>query len=85
MLFLTNPLLTSVVGLLIVGTHRCYSDQCPDNKFDPNCINLTYLATYDDIVALPKHPEILLIDVRRPDELAGTGTIPTSINIPRRF
>lgn len=66
----------------IRGTHRCYSDQCPDNKFDPNCINLTYLATYDDIVALPKHPEILLIDVRRPDELAGTGTIPTSINIP---
>ncbi|XP_065089201.1 uncharacterized protein LOC135710530 [Ochlerotatus camptorhynchus] len=66
----------------IRGTTRCYSDKCDDNKFDPSCIDLTLLASYDDIVALPKHPEVLLIDVRRPDELAGTGTIPTSINIP---
>lgn len=64
------------------GTTRCYGDKCADNKYDPSCIDLTLLATYDDIVSLPKHPEILLIDVRRPEEIAGTGTIPTSINIP---
>lgn len=64
------------------GTHRCYSEQCPENKYDPNCIDLRHVATYDEIVDLPNHPEVLLIDVRRPDELAGTGTIPTSINIP---
>lgn len=64
------------------GTHRCYGEQCPENKYDPNCIDLRQVATYDEIVDLPNHPEVLLIDVRRPDELAGTGTIPTSINIP---
>lgn len=67
---------------MVRRTSRCYSDKCADNKFDPNCIDLTLVATYDDIIALPKHPEILLIDVRRPSELADTGTIPTSINIP---
>ncbi|EAT42597.1 AAEL005890-PA [Aedes aegypti] len=64
------------------GAHRCYSEQCPENKYDPNCIDFRQVATYDEIVDLPNHPEVLLIDVRRPDELAGTGTIPTSINIP---
>lgn len=73
----------SLTSVLIVGTHRCYSEQCPENKYDPNCIDLRQVATYDEIVDLPNHPEVLLIDVRRPDELAGTGTIPTSINIPR--
>ncbi|XP_067617507.1 uncharacterized protein [Eurosta solidaginis] len=37
---------------------------------------------YNDIKELPKHPEKLLIDVREPQELKDTGTIPTSINIP---
>lgn len=68
--------------LEVRGTHRAYCDQCPENKFDPNTIDLRLVATYDEIVALPKHPEVLLIDVRRPEELAGTGTIPTSINVP---
>ncbi|XP_052862623.1 uncharacterized protein LOC128269254 isoform X3 [Anopheles cruzii] len=40
------------------------------------------IATYEEVLDLPNHPEKLLIDVRNPDELAETGQIPTSINIP---
>lgn len=42
------------------------------------------IATYEEVLDLPNHPEKLLIDVRNPDELADTGKIPTSINIPRK-
>lgn len=64
------------------GVSRYYCTQTTENKYDPHTIDLSLLATYDEIADLPNHPEKLLIDVRRPDELAGTGTIPTSINIP---
>jgi hypothetical protein len=40
------------------------------------------VAYYEEIKDLPNRPEILLIDVREPWELADTGSIPTSINIP---
>ncbi|KFB51755.1 AGAP007534-PD-like protein [Anopheles sinensis] len=40
------------------------------------------IATYEEVLDLPNHPEKLLIDVRGPEELAETGKIPTSINIP---
>ncbi|XP_049298142.1 rhodanese domain-containing protein CG4456-like isoform X2 [Anopheles funestus] len=40
------------------------------------------IATYEEVLDLPNHPEKLLIDVRNPDELSETGKIPTSINIP---
>ncbi|XP_065089247.1 rhodanese domain-containing protein CG4456-like isoform X2 [Ochlerotatus camptorhynchus] len=40
------------------------------------------IATYEEVLDLPNHPEKLLIDVRGADELAATGQIPTSINIP---
>lgn len=39
-------------------------------------------ASYEEIKDLPNHPEKLLVDVREPNELAETGRIPTSINIP---
>lgn len=42
-------------------------------------------ATIDEIEDLPNHPEVLLIDVRDPPEIKSTGSIPTSINIPRKF
>lgn len=42
------------------------------------------IATYEEIKDLPNHPEKLLIDVREPHELQNTGSIPTSINIPRK-
>lgn len=40
------------------------------------------IANYEEIKDLPNHPEVLLIDVRTPEELVQTGKIPTSINIP---
>lgn len=40
------------------------------------------VAYYDEIKDLPNHPEKLLIDVREPVELATTGQIPLSINVP---
>jgi 3-mercaptopyruvate sulfurtransferase SseA len=43
------------------------------------------IATYEEVKELPKHPEKLLIDVREPAEIAETGKIPTSINIPCKF
>lgn len=43
------------------------------------------VATYEEVKDLPNHPEKLLIDVREPAEIAETGSIPTAINIPRKF
>ncbi|KFB52843.1 AGAP007534-PD-like protein [Anopheles sinensis] len=40
------------------------------------------VATYEEVLDLPNHPEKLLIDVRNPNEIADTGKIPTSVNIP---
>lgn len=43
------------------------------------------LFTVEEIENLPNHPEKLLIDVRDPPEIKSTGSIPTSINIPRKY
>lgn len=43
------------------------------------------VVTYEEILDLPNQPEKLLIDVRDPPEIKDTGSIPTSINIPREF
>lgn len=40
------------------------------------------VVAIDEIENLPNRPEVLLIDVRDPQEIKATGTIPTSINIP---
>ncbi|XP_065359566.1 rhodanese domain-containing protein CG4456-like [Calliphora vicina] len=45
-------------------------------------INNIPIVSYEEVKQLKKHPEILLIDVREPNELLETGEIPTSINIP---
>lgn len=47
--------------------------------------NQVVIFTYDEVKELPNHPEKLLIDVRKPSELAETGKIPASINIPSKF
>ncbi|XP_055612168.1 rhodanese domain-containing protein CG4456-like isoform X2 [Uranotaenia lowii] len=44
--------------------------------------NKMSIATYEEVLDLPNHPEKLLIDVRGVDEVKETGAIPTSINIP---
>jgi len=43
------------------------------------------IATYEEVKDLPNHPEKLLIDVREPSEIEETGSIPRSVNIPRKF
>ena len=40
-------------------------------------------VTFDDVKGLKNNQTVLLIDVRQPEELRDTGTIPGSINIPR--
>ncbi|KAH8398821.1 hypothetical protein KR222_007973 [Zaprionus bogoriensis] len=40
------------------------------------------MATYEQVKDVPNQPEIYLIDVRNEDELAATGSIPASLNIP---
>uniref|UniRef100_A0A182LV89 Rhodanese domain-containing protein n=1 Tax=Anopheles culicifacies TaxID=139723 RepID=A0A182LV89_9DIPT len=66
-------------GLLFVAASP---NDCGGNRFAPACIEPQLVATTADIDDLPNHPEKLLIDVREPSELAATGQIPTSINIP---
>ncbi|EAT42734.1 AAEL005759-PA [Aedes aegypti] len=76
-----------VVVVLIVGPYLCFAsnDLCVENKFLPSCISPCLVATYEEIIDLPNHPEKLLIDVRKPEEISCTGSIPTSINIPLAF
>lgn len=42
------------------------------------------IATYDEVRKVSEQPgdQILLIDVREPQELNKTGNLPNSINIP---
>jgi rhodanese-related sulfurtransferase len=57
-----------------------FSTQPPQSADD----DLSKIATYEEVKDLP-NKNILLIDVREPQELIDTGVIPTSINIPRKF
>lgn len=41
--------------------------------------------SYDDITALKRGNEIVLIDVRDPSEIKETGKLPGSVHIPRKF
>ncbi|XP_017840691.1 rhodanese domain-containing protein CG4456 [Drosophila busckii] len=40
------------------------------------------MATYEQVKDVVNHPEIYLIDVRNQSEIAETGSIPASFNIP---
>lgn len=42
------------------------------------------MASYEEVKNVCNRPEVYLIDVRSKDEIAATGTIPCSINIPRK-
>lgn len=39
-------------------------------------------VTYEEIKALPDHPEKRFFDVREANEINETGKIPQSVNIP---
>lgn len=43
------------------------------------------IVKYELIRDLPNHPEILLVDVREVQEIKETASIPTSINVPRKY
>ncbi|EAT40970.1 AAEL007339-PA [Aedes aegypti] len=77
-------LLCSLATFLVAVPLLCLGDEnpCAINPFNKTCIDDSLRATYADIINLPNRPDILLIDVRQPEELACTGSIPTSINIP---
>lgn len=45
-------------------------------------LSQSQIVSYEEVKALPRHPEKILVDVREPEELSATGVIPTSINIP---
>ncbi|XP_053689856.1 rhodanese domain-containing protein CG4456-like [Sabethes cyaneus] len=76
-----NPKKLQVIPAAGTGLRYC-SAKSGKNRFDKACIDASLVATYEEIVALPSHPEKLLIDVRDASEIAATGAIPTSINIP---
>lgn len=67
----TAPMVTTMVNRQTFST-QITADNMP-------------IADFDEIIDLPNHPEKLLIDVREIKEVAGTGSVPTSLNIPRKF
>ncbi|XP_062551552.1 rhodanese domain-containing protein CG4456-like [Armigeres subalbatus] len=76
--------LVSLVVLLVVIAHSCLGEEesCLENKFFKGCIEDKFKATFEEIIDLKFKFNILLIDVRQPEELNCTGWIPNSINIP---
>lgn len=42
-------------------------------------------VTFDEVKTLKDDKKVYLIDVREPSELQETGSIPGSINIPRKI
>ncbi|EAT42732.1 AAEL005756-PB [Aedes aegypti] len=81
---MARSLLILITALLIAGPLACLADgdPCLLNPFIKTCIEAKLRATYDEIVDLKYKFDTLLIDVRTPEEVACTGSIPTSINIP---
>lgn len=73
--------ITLVFALILVAGCRCQKT-CDISE---NVNDTGRIATYDEILALPQKPEVLLIDVRQPEELEQEGKIPTAINIPCKF
>lgn len=43
---------------------------------------MAQIVTYEEVKDVPNHPEKILFDVRKPNELVETGKIPFSVNIP---
>lgn len=58
---------------------------CVSRSYSTTNDNMSNIATYEEVLDLPNHPEKVLIDVREPSELQEFGQIPTSINIPRKY
>nr|XP_029732590.1 rhodanese domain-containing protein CG4456-like [Aedes albopictus] len=81
---MASLILISLSGLLITGPLTCLGDEdpCSVNPFNKTCIADNLRATYEEVISLKYKFDVLLIDVRQPEEVACTGSIPTSIHIP---
>lgn len=74
---------TIIVFALITIAACKGQSTCPN--FNDTQHDTGRIATYEEIVDLPQKPEVLLIDVRQPEELEQEGKIPTAINIPCEY
>ncbi|KXJ83776.1 hypothetical protein RP20_CCG001130 [Aedes albopictus] len=81
---MARPFFVSVIALLIAAPLACLAEvnPCVLNPFNKTCIADNLRAKYEEVISLKYKFDVLLIDVRTPEELACTGSIPTSINIP---
>lgn len=43
------------------------------------------VVSFEDMLEVIHEPKKVIIDVREPDEVASTGMIPSSINIPCNY
>lgn len=69
----------------LIGEHRLNLVNRNVRAFSSNTNEIQIpVVTYEYVKDLPNHPEKILIDVREPSELQETGSIPSSINIPRK-
>ncbi|KAF7281627.1 hypothetical protein GWI33_004487 [Rhynchophorus ferrugineus] len=51
-------------------------------RFFSNTAEINYIVDFNEVKKLKNNKEAVLIDVRKPEELAEHGSIPGSINIP---
>ncbi|KAJ8727394.1 hypothetical protein PYW07_001513 [Mythimna separata] len=63
--------------ICIAGRSNSHDNNNPNNMEDPKRV-----LSYEDMLRAIKEPQKVIIDVREPDEVASTGKIPSSINIP---
>lgn len=66
--------------------HSYYCSQNKATSFRPKCTSSGAISTEvgtEELETLLKDGQVQLIDIREPEELTETGTIPSSINIPR--
>jgi len=67
------------------ATRTLYSSNIPYRETNPatRCENeMALKVDYEQLLEDQKNPNVLIVDVRAPDEIKNTGELPGSINIP---
>jgi len=67
------------------ATRTLYSSNIPNRKRNPAtpCENeMALKVDYEQLLEDQKDPNVLIVDVRAPDEIKNTGELPGSINVP---
>lgn len=77
--------LKSTLFLLFVlgSTFNCSCQLLSINKLSTMSDNK--VVVYEDVKSATQNNSIYIIDVREPQELKDSGSIPNSINIPRKY